>query len=98
MRWPWSKPRVLNAEPKRWPKKVYFLDGPMAGKTAQAVAPGYEVVIPFIGHETGVPIRDTLEWEFPGFLMTVQPSYRTWRYAWDTLYHNGLVAYVRFVA
>ena len=45
MRWPWSPLRVLNASPKFWPKKAYFLDGPMAGKTA-VVKAGLFITIP----------------------------------------------------
>lgn len=45
MKWPWAAARVINASPKYWPKKVYFLDGPMKGKTAE-VKGGLFISIP----------------------------------------------------
>lgn len=47
MRWPWQRARRTIPRPRSavWPKKAYFLDGPMAGKTA-VVNPGLFITIP----------------------------------------------------
>jgi hypothetical protein len=97
MRWPWSKPRVTpRPRASVWPKRVYFLDGPMQGEVREGAGPGYEVVIPYNpprAHPVGA-----LTWEFPGFLMSDPPEYPVWRYAWETCYPRAEVAYVRFIA
>jgi len=101
MRWPWSKPRIVGRlRPYEWPKKVYFLDGPLRGEVREGAGPGYEVVILYISMidvKAGVPSRNTLTWEFPGFLMSDPPKCSVWRYAWETAYPRAQVAYVRFV-
>lgn len=102
MRWPWQ-PRHLKDHRfySRWPKKVYFLDGPLRGEVREGAGPGYEVVVPYISHmdvERAQKSVNSLTWEFPGFLMSDPPQYSRWRYAWETCYPCAKVAYVRFVA
>lgn len=90
MKWPWQRaPRVINASPKRWPKKVYFLDGPLKGETHESL-PCSEILL--------LANRGPLEsvWDGLAYLNILRPTpYVEIRYRWDTFYANGNVAFAR---
>ena len=95
MRWPWTPPRVVNPpSPSVWPKKVYFLDGPMAGKTGDA-GPGHCVTVSYITHPKMGALWWTPENTWPATHLNTIAS---WTYEWETVYPRSLVAYVRFAA
>ena len=96
MRWPWQRARHLKDHRfySRWPKKVYFLDGPMAGKTGTSHG-GYFVPVIYMK----APSRPTNFFEGDYELSSMPESvYDHWRYDWETCYPCAEVAYVRFTA
>lgn len=94
MRWPWQPKKAVSYEPKRWPKKVHFLDGPMAGKTGMSHG-GFFVPVLYMKAPSRTANFFDGNYELPSVPESV---YDYWRYEWETVYPNGNVAYVRFAA
>ena len=95
MRWPWKRVRHLKDHRfySRWPKKVYFLDGPLVGQTREGAGPGFEVVVPFIGYPRDNPTFADYNVQHANPTTAIQ----YWRYYWETCYPCAAVAYVRFI-
>ena len=96
MRWPWQRARHFKDHRyySRWPKKVYFLDGPMQGKTGHTTLGGFQVLVPYLPPAP----ESRASWFSGDDVLPISSAFQVklWRYSWETCYPTAEVAYVTF--